>query len=131
MSHLASINYHHVFYDLILGEMGPMVASTLKLGIAVLNGGNSTVQQVPVPNLVPRCSNFTMESLEWGVSHVPMLARERGRDFQACLSREREGLPIERYPFQLRVHVWDCQIKKLVLPVLVVFRVLVILLSFR
>ncbi|XP_064176615.1 ryanodine receptor 2 isoform X2 [Anguilla rostrata] len=27
------------------GEMGPMVASTLKLGIAVLNGGNSTVQQ--------------------------------------------------------------------------------------
>uniref|UniRef100_A0A8C3ARP2 Ryanodine receptor 2 n=1 Tax=Cyclopterus lumpus TaxID=8103 RepID=A0A8C3ARP2_CYCLU len=26
-------------------EMGPMVASTLKLGIAVLNGGNSTVQQ--------------------------------------------------------------------------------------
>ena len=28
------------------GEMGPMVASTLKLGIAILNGGNSTVQQV-------------------------------------------------------------------------------------
>uniref|UniRef100_A0A3B1K1U7 Ryanodine receptor 2 n=1 Tax=Astyanax mexicanus TaxID=7994 RepID=A0A3B1K1U7_ASTMX len=27
------------------GEMGLMVASTLKLGIAVLNGGNSTVQQ--------------------------------------------------------------------------------------
>ncbi|KAG9346042.1 hypothetical protein JZ751_007858 [Albula glossodonta] len=27
------------------GEMGPMVASTLKLGIAVLNGGNSIVQQ--------------------------------------------------------------------------------------
>ncbi|XP_047673440.1 ryanodine receptor 2 isoform X5 [Tachysurus fulvidraco] len=27
------------------GEMGPMVASTLKLGIAILNGGNSTVQQ--------------------------------------------------------------------------------------
>ncbi|KAG5262307.1 hypothetical protein AALO_G00273740 [Alosa alosa] len=27
------------------GEMGPMVASTLKLGIAGLNGGNSTVQQ--------------------------------------------------------------------------------------
>ncbi|KAJ8365606.1 hypothetical protein SKAU_G00144370 [Synaphobranchus kaupii] len=27
------------------GEMGPMVACTLKLGIAVLNGGNSTVQQ--------------------------------------------------------------------------------------
>lgn len=26
--------------------MGPMVASTLKLGIAILNGGNSTVQQV-------------------------------------------------------------------------------------
>ena len=26
-----------------------MVASTLKLGIAVLNGGNSTVQQVPQP----------------------------------------------------------------------------------
>ncbi|XP_051926912.1 ryanodine receptor 2 isoform X3 [Hippocampus zosterae] len=26
------------------GEMGPMVASTLKLGIAILNGGNSTVQ---------------------------------------------------------------------------------------
>lgn len=28
------------------GEMGLMVASTLKLGIAILNGGNSTVQQV-------------------------------------------------------------------------------------
>ncbi|CAI5678446.1 ryanodine receptor 2-like isoform X2 [Oreochromis niloticus] len=28
------------------GEMGPMVASTLKLGIAILNGGNSTVQQI-------------------------------------------------------------------------------------
>uniref|UniRef100_A0A3Q3N6U1 Ryanodine receptor 2a (cardiac) n=1 Tax=Mastacembelus armatus TaxID=205130 RepID=A0A3Q3N6U1_9TELE len=27
------------------GEMGPMVASTLKLGIAILNGGNSIVQQ--------------------------------------------------------------------------------------
>ncbi|EMP27125.1 Ryanodine receptor 2 [Chelonia mydas] len=27
------------------GEMGPMVAATLKLGIAILNGGNSTVQQ--------------------------------------------------------------------------------------
>ncbi|XP_028285731.1 ryanodine receptor 2 [Parambassis ranga] len=27
------------------GEMGPMVASTLKLGIAILNGGNSVVQQ--------------------------------------------------------------------------------------
>ncbi|XP_056888735.1 ryanodine receptor 2 isoform X2 [Takifugu flavidus] len=27
------------------GEMGRMVASTLKLGIAILNGGNSTVQQ--------------------------------------------------------------------------------------
>uniref|UniRef100_A0A3B5KSP6 Uncharacterized protein n=1 Tax=Xiphophorus couchianus TaxID=32473 RepID=A0A3B5KSP6_9TELE len=27
------------------GVMGPMVASTLKLGIAILNGGNSTVQQ--------------------------------------------------------------------------------------
>ncbi|TRY59413.1 hypothetical protein DNTS_004316 [Danionella cerebrum] len=27
------------------GEMGPMLASTLKLGIAILNGGNSTVQQ--------------------------------------------------------------------------------------
>uniref|UniRef100_A0A4W3JLJ5 Ryanodine receptor 2 n=1 Tax=Callorhinchus milii TaxID=7868 RepID=A0A4W3JLJ5_CALMI len=27
------------------GEMGPMVASTLKLGISILNGGNSTVQQ--------------------------------------------------------------------------------------
>ncbi|XP_070401458.1 ryanodine receptor 2 isoform X3 [Nothobranchius furzeri] len=27
------------------GEMGSMVASTLKLGIAILNGGNSTVQQ--------------------------------------------------------------------------------------
>ncbi|XP_023805329.1 ryanodine receptor 2 isoform X2 [Oryzias latipes] len=27
------------------GEMGPMVASTLKLGIAILNGGNSKVQQ--------------------------------------------------------------------------------------
>lgn len=26
--------------------MGRMVASTLKLGIAILNGGNSTVQQV-------------------------------------------------------------------------------------
>ncbi len=26
--------------------MGLMVASTLKLGIAILNGGNSTVQQV-------------------------------------------------------------------------------------
>lgn len=26
--------------------MGPMVAATLKLGIAILNGGNSTVQQV-------------------------------------------------------------------------------------
>ncbi|EPY74553.1 hypothetical protein CB1_001981005 [Camelus ferus] len=28
-----------------LGETGPMVAATLRLGIAVLNGGNSTVQQ--------------------------------------------------------------------------------------
>ncbi|NWZ13440.1 RYR2 protein, partial [Agelaius phoeniceus] len=27
------------------GKMGPMVAATLKLGIAILNGGNSTVQQ--------------------------------------------------------------------------------------
>ncbi|ELW68101.1 Ryanodine receptor 2 [Tupaia chinensis] len=27
------------------GDSGPMVAATLKLGIAVLNGGNSTVQQ--------------------------------------------------------------------------------------
>jgi len=28
------------------GDTGPMVAATLKLGIAILNGGNSTVQQV-------------------------------------------------------------------------------------
>ena len=31
------------------GETGPMVAATLKLGIAILNGGNSTVQQVRSP----------------------------------------------------------------------------------
>lgn len=30
--------------------MGPMVASTLKLGIAILNGGNSVVQQVMLSN---------------------------------------------------------------------------------
>ncbi len=28
------------------GDMGPMVAATLKLGIAILNGGNASVQQV-------------------------------------------------------------------------------------
>lgn len=28
------------------GDMGPMVAATLKLGIAILNGGNTSVQQV-------------------------------------------------------------------------------------
>lgn len=37
------------------GEMGPMVASTLKLGIAILNGGNSTVQQVCVTSVSDMC----------------------------------------------------------------------------
>lgn len=35
--------------------MGPMVASTLKLGIAILNGGNSTVQQVAHCSVAPDC----------------------------------------------------------------------------
>ena len=30
----------------ITGEMSPMVVETLKLGIAILNGGNAGVQQV-------------------------------------------------------------------------------------
>lgn len=38
------------------GEMGPMVASTLKLGIAILNGGNSTVQQVAHCSVTPDCT---------------------------------------------------------------------------
>lgn len=29
-----------------LGETGPMVSTTLKLGISILNGGNSQVQRV-------------------------------------------------------------------------------------
>lgn len=37
------------------GEMGPMVASTLKLGIAILNGGNSTVQQVVHGSVALEC----------------------------------------------------------------------------
>lgn len=43
--------------------MGRMVASTLKLGIAILNGGNSTVQQVlqcmPLDSLI---LHFTMNT---------------------------------------------------------------------
>lgn len=31
-----------------LGETGPMVTTTLKLGISILNGGNSEVQRVCV-----------------------------------------------------------------------------------
>uniref|UniRef100_A0A3B4Y787 Ryanodine receptor 2 n=1 Tax=Seriola lalandi dorsalis TaxID=1841481 RepID=A0A3B4Y787_SERLL len=50
---LPSLSHRNWHYNLInkrmmsptTGEMGPMVASTLKLGIAILNGGNSTVQQ--------------------------------------------------------------------------------------
>lgn len=34
---------------LISGEPGAMVSSTLKLGISILNGGNSDVQQVNKP----------------------------------------------------------------------------------
>ena len=33
----------------ISGEPGAMVSSTLKLGISILNGGNSDVQQVNGP----------------------------------------------------------------------------------
>lgn len=33
-------------YLLVSGEPGAMVSSTLKLGISILNGGNSDVQQV-------------------------------------------------------------------------------------
>lgn len=33
-------------FDQIIGSMGSMIASTLKLGIALLNGGNAAVQQV-------------------------------------------------------------------------------------
>lgn len=33
-------------YGLVSGEPGAMVSSTLKLGISILNGGNSDVQQV-------------------------------------------------------------------------------------
>lgn len=36
----------NAFLKYFKGETGPMVAATLKLGIAILNGGNSTVQQV-------------------------------------------------------------------------------------
>lgn len=35
--------------QLISGEPGAMVSSTLKLGISILNGGNSDVQQVKRP----------------------------------------------------------------------------------
>lgn len=35
---------------LIAGEPGAMVSSTLKLGISILNGGNSDVQQVRKPS---------------------------------------------------------------------------------
>lgn len=31
------------------GETGPMVSTTLKLGISILNGGNSEVQRVSIP----------------------------------------------------------------------------------
>lgn len=34
---------------MIAGEPGAMVSSTLKLGISILNGGNSDVQQVRTP----------------------------------------------------------------------------------
>lgn len=37
-----------------------MVASTLKLGIAILNGGNSTVQQVSLPALYPENTHFCL-----------------------------------------------------------------------
>lgn len=38
--------------------MGPMVAATLKLGIAILNGGNSTVQQVRYSFIYTRSSQY-------------------------------------------------------------------------
>lgn len=41
--------YKPLWNHLIAGEPGAMVSSTLKLGISILNGGNSDVQQVQKP----------------------------------------------------------------------------------
>lgn len=38
----------HDFVFFHVGETGPMVTTTLKLGISILNGGNSEVQRVCV-----------------------------------------------------------------------------------
>lgn len=39
---------HYDCSFLFVGETGPMVSTTLKLGISILNGGNSEVQRVCV-----------------------------------------------------------------------------------
>lgn len=58
-SHVLYFQYHHkpastvILFTLVsdcsfasVGETGPMVSTTLKLGISILNGGNSEVQRV-------------------------------------------------------------------------------------
>lgn len=45
-------------FFLLAGETGPMVSTTLKLGISILNGGNSEVQRVCVPKTNPSHLQF-------------------------------------------------------------------------
>lgn len=43
---LYSKSEFNLLFHTKLGETGPMVTTTLKLGISILNGGNSEVQRV-------------------------------------------------------------------------------------
>lgn len=50
---LVNFVYPHCVHGFLFpaGETGPMVSTTLKLGISILNGGNSEVQRVCLFNI--------------------------------------------------------------------------------
>uniref|UniRef100_A0A3B3RB91 Ryanodine receptor 2 n=1 Tax=Paramormyrops kingsleyae TaxID=1676925 RepID=A0A3B3RB91_9TELE len=91
------------------GEMGPMVASTLKLGIAILNGGNSTVQQVrrlprsrsvqPYHTLGPRSLLTRTCPLPFSVLDLNAFERQNKAEGLGMVTEEGSGtraLPRER-----------------------------------
>lgn len=52
--HFVFLHNLNLLSSSIIGETGPMVTTTLQLGISILNGGNSEVQRVCVLNFSKR-----------------------------------------------------------------------------
>lgn len=72
----------------ISGEPGAMVSSTLKLGISILNGGNSDVQQVlKKDNVQVLCTVLISQQYDLNLCGRFLLTRK-----SSCLCAENAGL---------------------------------------